>query len=249
MISRFTAALIAMLMISVSTSSAQSEGDYLYRVTALRAAPGKLEDLLRWFDEARSSAYYDDAREAPPLLMRHSQGDQWDLLLFSPMESFEAYYASKRIARRKRAQQDHYVLIERKSDLIAFSEDLFSYGPDLKTVRAAHEDNALYHVEMFHAGAGNMNALLDQRRMENHYLDATGRKPNMIFRVSDGGDVDVFTIGFYANLQAFAAPAPVDLAAREAAAVAAGFKNLDDISFLLRKLIDSHHDTLAVKVE
>jgi hypothetical protein len=31
--------------------------------------------------------------------------------------------------------------------------------------------------------------------------------------------------------------------------VAAGFKELADISFYLRSLISGHHDTLAVKVE
>ena len=45
------------------------------------------------------------------------------------------------------------------------------------------------------------------------------------------------------------APAPVTDEEKEAAARAAGFENLADISFYLRSLISGHHDTLAVKVK
>jgi hypothetical protein len=85
--------------------------------------------------------------------------------------------------------------------------------------------------------------------MENAYLAATGQTQNMIFQRAAGSDIDVFTIGFHANLEAFAKPADVTPEEKEAAAMAAGFKELADISFYLRSLISGHHDTLAVKVE
>jgi len=59
----------------------------------------------------------------------------------------------------------------------------------------------------------------------------------------------VFTIGFYEDLEAFAAPPSATEDEREVAARDAGFKDRADISFYLRSLISSHHDTLAVKVE
>ena len=68
------------------------------------------------------------------------------------------------------------------------------------------------------------------------------------FRRAAGSDVDVFTIGFHKSLEAFAAPASVSDEEKEAAAIEAGFKDRSDLSFYLRSLISSHHDTLAVKV-
>ena len=78
---------------------------------------------------------------------------------------------------------------------------------------------------------------------------ATGQTENMIFRRAAGSDVDVFTIGAHDDLQAFAADSPASAEEKEAAAKAAGFKDRADISFYLRSLISSHHDTLATKVE
>ena len=99
------------------------------------------------------------------------------------------------------------------------------------------------------AVAGKAEQLLEQRRMENNYLGATGLKPNMIFRRAAGSDVDSFTIGFHEDMEAFAAPSDVSDEDKEAAAVDAGFKARSDISFYLRTLISGHHDTLAVRVD
>lgn len=102
---------------------------------------------------------------------------------------------------------------------------------------------------MFAAASGKEGELLEQRRMENAYLAATGQRENMIFRRAAGSDVDVFTIGFHPSLEAFTAPAPANAEEKEAASKAAGFKDRADISFYLRSLISGHHDTLATKVD
>jgi hypothetical protein len=90
---------------------------------------------------------------------------------------------------------------------------------------------------MFEAVAGKAEELLEQRRMENVYLSATGLKPNMIFRRAAGSDVDAFTIGFHMDMEAFAAPSDVSDEDKKAAAINAGFKARSDISFYLRTLI------------
>jgi hypothetical protein len=71
----------------------------------------------------------------------------------------------------------------------------------------------------------------------------------MIFRRAAGFDVDVFTIGFHDNLEAFAAPSNVSDEQKEGATNASGFKDRADISFYLRSLIASHNDTLATQVD
>ncbi len=244
--------LIAVLFLinGFTAAAAQElEGDYLYRVEAIRAAPGKFEALLEWAEEARDSGYFEDNGEPYPFIMRHSQGDQWDLLVIRPMESWRAYHARSRTAKRKRARAAHDALLKKQIGLIAFEEDHFAYGPPIADMISAFTANGFFHIEMFAAVAGKEKELLEQRRMENSYLIVTGQTPNMIFRRAAGSDIDVFTIGFHKSLETFAAPAPVTIDEKEAAAKASGFEDLADISFYLRSLISSHHDTLAVKVD
>jgi len=203
------------------------EGNYLYKVTTVRAATGSLSDLLDWLATRRKEV---------PFIMRHSQGDQWDLLIVTPLETWAAF--ATRI--KPVSLPDH---------LIAFEADHFAWGPRLAALREAYDENAFFHIEMFNAAPGKSEALLEQRRMENAYLAATGQIPNMIFRRAAGSDVDVFTIGFHEDMQAFATPGRVSDEDKESAAVAAGFKDRADISFYLRSLLSGHHDTLAVKVQ
>lgn len=225
------------------------EGDYLYKVSTVRAAPGKLEAMLEWAAALKESDYFKESGEAYPFVMRHSQGDQWDLMFILPMESWSSYYSTSATKKREWAEEKYGADFAPGAALFAFDEDHFAYGPPLEEFIREYGENSLYHIEMFHAAPGKEAALFEQRRMENNYLDAIGLTTNMIFRRAAGSDVDVFTIGFHESLAAFAADSSATSEEREAAAVAAGFKNRADISFYLRSLLMSHHDTLAVKVE
>jgi hypothetical protein len=244
------AALVVIFLITLPSAFAQElSGDYLYKVSTIRAATGELSGLLDWLAELKESDYFDIANEHPPFVMRHSQGDQWDLLIITPMGSWMSYYSEAAAAARDEAMASHTELLAPGYDMIAFDEDQFAYGPSLAAVKAAYEANSFYHIEMFEAAPGKADELFGQRRMENDYLSATGQTPNIIFRRVAGSDVDVFTIGFHKSLEAFAAPASATDEEKEAAAKAAGFKDRSDISFYLRSLLSGHHDTLAVKVE
>lgn len=246
---KIIAAALSFIAAAASTAFASNEGDYLYRVETIRAAPGKLEALLDWAAAARDARYFEDAGGSFPLVMRHSQGDQWDLMVILPMKSWGDYHSKARMKKREAAATKHRDLLAAQGGLIAFEEDLFAFGPPLDELQRADAASGLYHVEMFAAAPGKEGELFEQRRMENAYLAATGQTQNMIFRRANGTDVDVFTIGFHKSLEAFAAPAPASDEEKEAAARAAGFKNRADISFYLRSLISGHHDTLATKVE
>lgn len=247
---RFFTALVAGFFAMIGAASAGDlSGDYLYRVTSVRAAPGKLSELLDHYAALKSSGYYAKASERAPFIMRHSQGDQWDLLVIAPMEGWHAYYTPRAGELRAKADDAFKAQLAGDDGIVAFSEDLFAYGPDSKDVAEAFAANGLFHIEMFNAAPGRFAELFHQREMENDYLAATGQRANMIFWVEAGGDVDIFTIGFHPNLEAFAAPSPASDEEKEAAAKAAGFKDRADISFYLRSLISAHHDTLATKVE
>lgn len=225
------------------------EGDYLYKFTTIRAETGTFEDVLNWVSDIKASDYFEKSGVHRPFVMRHSQGDQWDLMMVLPMESWEAYYAVDTSKKRKGAEADFVKKFKDGFSKIAFEEDHFAYGPDLESFTTAYNDNGLYHIEMFHAAAGKTEALYKQRQMENEYLSATGQIANMIFRRAGGSDVDVFTIGFHKDFKSFAADAPASPEEKEQAAKNAGFKDRADLSFYLRSLLNSHHDTFATKVE
>jgi len=233
---------------AVGGARAQEPGDAtteLYRVSTLRAAPGALLDVLALYTDAAAAGHWQGLGEAEPMLMRHSQGDHWDLLVLQPIGSYSGYYAHKRVAQRAVAGEAAFAQALRK--LVVFREDLFAYGPPAAQVQAAYADNGFFHIEMFAALAAQHDALLQQRQMENAYLRAINSRPNLIWVGDQGSDVDVFTIGFYPSMVAFAAPAPVTDGQAEAAAKASGFKGRAFIGTYLRELLHSHHDTLAVK--
>ena len=241
--------LAALAWAAATPAAAEEAGSYLWRATTMRAAPGRLLEVIELMKERQASGL--DARLGGefPFIMRHSQGDQWDLLLLLPMESWTAYYAPERVARRRQHETENRAFFARLEQMVAFREDLFAHGPPLADVGAAFAGNRFYHVEMFEALAGKRAELLEQRRMENAYLAATGRTTNLVWTGAAGTDVDVFTIGFYPSLVAFAAPSPATAAARERAATEAGFESRSFIGAYLRTLISGHHDTLAVAIE
>jgi hypothetical protein len=169
-------------------------------------------------------------------MIRHSQGDQWDLFLLMPMSGFGD-------------RDDVDAELERSLDpLVAWREEVFVCGPPIESVDRAFDGAGLFHVEMFLAIPGKRKALLEERWMENDYLERVGRPTNLVFSRIAGAAWDLYTIGFYRDLTHFAEPADVSEEEEEKAAVKAGFEASNRIGTYLRTLIQSHHDTLAVPV-
>ena len=246
---RALALMVCGIVLLGNAAAQPREGEYLYHMMTLRAERGELENLLNWMADLKSSSFFEEAGQSAPYLMRHSQGDHWDLMAVVPMGSWTEFHAADRTARRQAAQKNYAEQLAPGYALIAFAEDHFAYGPPVEEFQRAFNENAFFHIEMFNAAAGKAGELFEQRRMENAYLAATGQTTNMIFRRAAGSDVDVFTIGFHKSLKAFAADAPASDEEKEQAAKNAGFRDRADLSFYLRSLISGHHDTLAVKVE
>lgn len=233
------------------TASAQetAQMDTLYKVTMVRAAPGKLEGLINFYKAEKKAGYFTSIGERPPMIMRHSQGDQWDLFLLQPVTSYAAFYSPDMISLRAEKASEIFDHENSVNDLVVFEEHLMSFGPEAPRVEQEFADNAYFHLELFAALAGMHDELLDQRIRENAYLEATGRRANMIFVGDQGSDIDVFTIGFYKSLQDYATPSPATPEQSLKAAVENGFKSDNHIGFNLREFLAYHHDTLARKVE
>ncbi len=225
--------------------AAAADNSYLYKVTLVQAAPGKLLDLIDLYKQ--QTAALKDIDEAP-LWMRHSQGDHWDLMILFPVGSYADYYQPQRAAKRHQAEQAAN-LADKFKEEIAWQEDLFAYGPPLSDLRKAFAGGAFFHVEMFVALPGKFGDLYKEREMENAYARWLKEPENFIFVRDQGAAWDIFTIGVYRDLKHYAESADVPVKDQEAAAKAAGFEAPSQIGPYLRRFIREHHDTLAVAVK
>ena len=239
-----TSFLCAFLAVFFAVPAHAAENGYLYKVTLVQAAPGKLPELIDLY-KSRAAAL-EKAGDEAPLWMRHSQGDHWDLMVLWPMSGYTAYYQPERIAKRTQAEQPQAAQF---GEDIAWQEDLFVYGPPLADLRKAWANGGYFHVEMFIALPGKFADLYKEREMENAYSRAIKAPENFIFVRDQGAAWDIFTIGVYRDLKHYAASGDVPAKDQEAAAKAAGFTAPSDIGPYLRRFIREHHDTLAVEVK
>ena len=235
--------LLGILLVTVSST----EAGYLYKAMFVRAAPGKLLDLIALY-KARLPVY-DAAGDLRPFWMRHSQGDQWDLMFLFPLENYSEYFKPERVNMRQQATEKSGLpqaqFAKRFYELAAWHEEIFVEGPALAEVQKAFNNAEFYHVEIFLALPGKQADLYKEREMENAYLKHLGRPENLIFTHDQGAAWDLFTIGFYRDLKHYAESADIPDEKEAEAARLAGFEGPDKIGTYLRTLIQLHHDTLA----
>ena len=241
--------VLAILLIAPTPASSQAptEGDYLYSVVLLRAAPGAFNDLIEALGEADDLR--EDAGDEASFRIRHSQGDHWDFMLILPMGSRAGYHAPARIDRRAEVWESPRGL-EVRSRLEAatsYREEWIATSVDQSEMARRFSGMGLFHVEMFAGLPGLREELLEQRRMENRYYTALDRQLNVLFVREGGSNWDAMTIGFHESLSTFAAAgASIPAARQDQAARSAGFEGVDAISPYLRSLLSYHNDTLGV---
>jgi hypothetical protein len=250
--------LVAVAFLAVLAADAFSGGGppssaptYLYKTTFVRAAPGKLLDLIALYKSRM--AVEEAAGDERPFWWRHTQGDQWDLMLLFPMESYSEYYAKERGSRRKNAAEAAPLPpaeFRRRLDACsAWREDVFVLGPPVETVKKAFEATAYYHIEICVALPGKQEELYREREMENAYQTALGRPEYMIFVRDQGATWDLYTLACFRDLMHWASSGDATKEKREAAARQAGFKDPDAIGPYLRTLIQMHRDTMGVAIK
>ena len=236
--------MLALLLLAALTTQ---DPPPAYQAVFLRAAPGHLLELIDLL-EARMPVY-ESAGLARPVLMRHSQGDQWDLLLLAPVGRLDQHFGPTRAGRWRdaaaRRGYDEGDFARRFDQWVSWREDLYVTGPPVAEFEAAAARSGYFHLEIFQALAGKRDSLLAERAMENDFLARTGRPTNFIFTRITGPAWDNFTIGFYRDLQHYAEPTKVSAEEENRAAVAAGFRSRDDIGGYLRRFLAGHHDTIG----
>jgi hypothetical protein len=224
---------------------------YIYKTTFVRAAPGRLLDLIALYKDRM--AVLDAAGDERPLWWRHTQGDQWDLMLLFPMSSYAEYYSKERIARRIQAADTVSLPsaeFQNKIDACtSWKEDVFVMGPPLETLRKASAGMGYYHVEIFIALPGKKAELYKEREMENAYQLGTGRPETLIFVRDQGAAWDMYSLGCYLDLKHWADSGDMTKEQRIEAARKAGFANSDAIGPYLRTLIELHRDTMGIAIK
>jgi hypothetical protein len=235
--------LIALLF---CTTTLIAQPSYLYKVTLVQAAPGKILELIDAYKSIMPLLA--QAGDETPLWMRHSQGDHWDLMILYPLSSYREYYRPDRMQAREKLQQDQRELFRAIDEATAWQEDVFVFGPPVSVLREAFSRSTFFHVEMFIALAGKRTELYREREMENTYLKALKRPENFIFVRDQGAAWDLFTLGTFRDLKHYAEIADVTEQEQDAAARAAGFQGAQFIGPYMRSLINKHHDTLATAI-
>jgi len=228
----------------------QTEGDYLYNVTMLRAAPGHFTELASALKQ--SFELDEEAGDQAPFWIRHSQGDQWDFMLIYPMGDFALYYSRDRIRQRASIWEGGrgQALEKRLSELISYKEEWFSRSVAVEEMARRFNGMGFFHVEIFAGLPGEREELLEQRRMENRYYEHLDRPQNVLFVREAGSNWDAMSLGFYESLQVFANGGTLHSEAeQDEAAQVAGFNGVDDIGPYLRSLLNFHHDTLGVRAQ
>jgi hypothetical protein len=228
-----------------------AEPTYLYKTTFVRAAPGQLLELIDLYKSRM--AFSEACGDEPPFWWRHTQGDQWDLMLLFPMGSYGDFYSPDRLARRKKAREASPLSPEEFAKKLnacsSWREDVFVFGPPLETVKKAFVGTAYYHIEICVSLPGKQADLYKEREMENAYAVATGRPETMIFVRDQGAAWDLYTLGCYRDLKHWASSPELTKEERDQAARQAGFENSDAIGPYFRTLIDMHRDTMGVAIK
>lgn len=222
----------------------------LYKFVTIQAAPGKLPELLALYRE-RAPVMAKNGDELP-IVVRHSQGDRWDLLVIYPMGSFTEFYSRERMATRDAAGTASGVtnatFQERLYKVIAWHEDVFVWGPPLAELRASVRGMTVAHVEMMQAMAGQHEALTRQRYMESAFNVNRGRPPMLVFTHQEGAAWDVITLDAWKDWRQYGEAQMVPTDVSDAAAKTAGFASADAVGVAMRSLINTHHDTLGTFV-
>lgn len=220
----FFSAVFLTVSQSVSANSQEQEIEVAYNVSMLRAAPGKMKQLIEAVKTEKKKL------GGNLLIMRHSQGDHWDLMLLWPKP-------------KQLAVTQYREWVDFQHDFVASS------AASWVALKSVAQRSNLFHIEMFQAANGKYDALLKQRKMENNYLVATQRNANLIFETTFGSDVDLFTLGFYPDMLSFATDPDLPTEEFEKAATDAGFESRADIGFYLRNFLVGHQDTLATRID
>jgi hypothetical protein len=205
----------------------------LYHVHFVKAAPGKLPELI----DAYMSAPADPKTAQPPVVLRHIEGDDWQLMVITPLGAEETLQAAAPPAEMQQ-------FLTRTRPLRAQHTDTFAIGPPWAEARkvllgegdgqAAIGISPVYVVTVVRALPGHRDQLEGVLRKE--VADAPGS--TLTLQHMEGASWEFVTISRYASWAAFG-----DTLQKER-----GQALLSPTSAGLGEHMAEHHDTMAERV-
>jgi hypothetical protein len=218
----------------------QASSQELYHVHFVKAAPGKLAELVTAYQESPVA----EGEPGPPLVFRHMQGDDWDLMVLTPLGKDETLSPAAPSAEVQR-------WTERTRGLRSQHGDTFTAGPPWTDVRSklmdasrptgtagsAEPSGAVYTVTTYRSLPGHRDQLAGVLgRIAALYPDR-----RTILQHVEGAPWEFVVISRYDSWSALGA----DEAAPAAALQKQGFASNDAISMELRQHVAEHRDTIA----
>ena len=183
--------LTALLMLVAAAAGAQ-QTDVLYRFRIVQAAPGRLVELISTVQ--KHAPIVAAGGDEVPVVIRHSQGDHWDLRGRLPDGRLERLLQPARVARREAAAKAAGAAPARgrataltrwcRGTRISTCE-----GPPVEALRAHVKDAGLLHFEMMQALPGKRDTLVEERRMENAFNRDAGPRRDADLRARPGRGV------------------------------------------------------------
>ncbi len=201
----------------------------LYHIHLSKAAPGKLTQLIEAYQTGPAPAAGEP--QVTPIIMRHREGGEWDLIVITPLGKETTLTASA----PSQAVQDYFTRLGPLSD---WHGDTFVTGPAWavvqKTLVPAKDAQPVYVVSDYRSLAGHRAQL--RQILDRNAQDAPGR--NVLFVHVEGAPWNFLSVTSYDSWNAIGAPPPQP---------AAGTSR-PDAGLELREHMAVHHDTIAVYV-
>jgi hypothetical protein len=223
-----TAAFLASAAAQVQAQPADTAE--LYHAHFAKAAPGKLNDLIDAYLTAPVPA-----GEQKPIILRHREGDDWDLLVLTPFG---------KAATTVSAAPPPADVLASYAKVRAASErhtDSFVSGPAWSEAQKAFTGEGVYVVGVYRSANGHRDQL-SATLGKIAAADPPGR--TLTLRHVEGGPFDVIQITHYDSWN--------DIDAQSGASAermrAQGFATPAAASLELRQHMAEHHDTICTRV-
>jgi hypothetical protein len=226
--------LVAAVLLTATTSFAQQPAQpqapvlELYHIHISKAAPGKLPQLIEAYKSAPAPAA--DEPQVTPIILRHRDGDEWDLIAITPLGKQVTLSASA----PPQATQDYY---QRLGPLSDWHNDTFVVGPSWAVVQKAlvvAKGEPVYVVTDYRALPGHRPQL--RQVLDRGAQDTPGR--NVLFAHVEGAAWNFLDITRYDSWADVGAPPPQPPAGTQP----------QDQGLAMRDHVAVHHDTIAIYV-
>jgi hypothetical protein len=201
-----------------------SDAQELYHLHFVKAAPGKLADLIAVYQNAPVPA-----GEQKPVILRHREGDDWDLLVVTP------YGKADHTISAAAPSADVMALYAKVRASAERHTDSFAAGPAWSEAQKAFAGDGIYVVGVYRSANGHRDQLVETLKK----IAASGPAGRTLsLRHVEGGPFDIIQITRYDSWNDIDAPPAQN----------SGFASPQAASLELRQHMAEHHDTICQRV-